>query len=163
MLELLNIGKSFSSQTALKGIQLSIAEGEFFSLLGPSGCGKTTLLRIMAGLEEASQGQILLDGKRVDTLPAMKRPFNMVFQRYALFPHMTVEQNIAYGLKIRKLSPEEIHSRVSKVLALVDMSSFAQRRPDTLSGGQCQRIAIARAVVNEPRVLLLDEPLSALD
>jgi spermidine/putrescine transport system ATP-binding protein len=163
MLELLNIGKSFSSQTALKGIQLSIGEGEFFSLLGPSGCGKTTLLRILAGLEEASQGQILLDKKRVDTLPAMKRPFNMVFQRYALFPHMTVAENIAYGLKIRKLPKDEIQAKVSKVLALVDMSSFAERRPETLSGGQSQRIAIARALVNEPRVLLLDEPLSALD
>ncbi|WP_413291395.1 ABC transporter ATP-binding protein [Bdellovibrio sp. HCB337] len=151
------------SQTALKGVSLRIAEGEFFSLLGPSGCGKTTLLRILAGLEDATQGQILLDGKRVDTIPAMRRPFNMVFQRYALFPHMTVEQNIAYGLKLKKVAVDEIHARVTKVLGLVDMASFAKRRPETLSGGQAQRVAIARALVNEPRVLLLDEPLSALD
>lgn len=163
MLELLNIGKSFSSQTALKGIDLQIQEGEFFSLLGPSGCGKTTLLRILAGLEDATQGQILLDGQRVDLLPAMKRPFNMVFQRYALFPHLTVEENVAYGLKLKKVPAQEIRSRVARVLKLVDMASFGSRRPETLSGGQAQRVAIARALVNEPRVLLLDEPLSALD
>jgi spermidine/putrescine transport system ATP-binding protein len=163
MLELLNIGKSFSSQTALKGLHLTIQEGEFFSLLGPSGCGKTTLLRIIAGLERAEQGQILLQGKRVDELPAMKRPFNMVFQRYALFPHMSVEQNVAYGLKLKKMNADEIHSEVSKALSLVDMSSFGERRPETLSGGQAQRVAIARALVNKPKVLLLDEPLSALD
>lgn len=163
MLELVNIGKSFSSQMALKAVNLRIAEGEFFSLLGPSGCGKTTLLRILAGLEEATQGQILLDRQRVDIIPARQRPFNMVFQRYALFPHMSVEQNVAYGLKLKKQSRDEIQSRVEKVLDLVDMRSFAKRRPETLSGGQAQRVAIARALVNEPRVLLLDEPLSALD
>jgi len=163
MLELLNIGKSFSSQTALKGLSLTIKEGEFFSLLGPSGCGKTTLLRIIAGLENADHGEIRLKGERVDRLPAMKRPFNMVFQRYALFPHMTVEQNVAYGLKLKKINPDEIKSEVAKALALVDMSSFHERRPETLSGGQAQRVAIARALVNKPKVLLLDEPLSALD
>lgn len=163
MLELLNIGKSFSSQTALKAVNLSIAEGEFFSLLGPSGCGKTTLLRIIAGLETASAGKILLNGERVDQLDASVRPFNMVFQRYALFPHLTVEQNIAYGLKLKKLSKDEIESRVAEILALVEMSEFRERRPETLSGGQAQRIAIARALVNRPKVLLLDEPLSALD
>lgn len=163
MLELVNIGKSFSSQTALKNLSLTIQEGEFFSLLGPSGCGKTTLLRIIAGLESADQGQILLKGERVDTLAAMKRPFNMVFQRYALFPHLTVEQNVAYGLKLKKKSLDEIHSEVTKALALVDMASFRERRPETLSGGQAQRVAIARALVNKPKVLLLDEPLSALD
>lgn len=163
MLELLNIGKSFSSQTALKGLNLSVREGEFFSLLGPSGCGKTTLLRIIAGLESADEGQILLKGERVDLLPAMKRPFNMVFQRYALFPHMSVEQNVAYGLKLKKVSQDDIQTEVAKALALVDMSSFRERRPETLSGGQAQRVAIARALVNKPKVLLLDEPLSALD
>ncbi|AFY01100.1 ABC transporter ATP-binding protein [Bdellovibrio bacteriovorus] len=163
MLELLNIGKSFSSQTALKGINLSIGEGEFFSLLGPSGCGKTTLLRIIAGLEGATSGQILLDGQRVDHLPAQKRPFNMVFQRYALFPHMTVGENIAYGLRLKGLGKDQIEAKVAEVLALVDMGEFRDRKPETLSGGQSQRVAVARALVNEPRVLLLDEPLSALD
>lgn len=163
MLELLNIGKSFSSQTALRGVNLSISEGEFFSLLGPSGCGKTTLLRIIAGLEQASEGQILLEGERVDQLPAQKRPFNMVFQKYALFPHMTVEENIAYGLKIKGWDKKAIEAKVAEVLALVGMGEFADRRPETLSGGQAQRIAVARALVNEPKVLLLDEPLSALD
>lgn len=163
MLELLNIGKSFSSQTALKGIHLSIAEGEFFSLLGPSGCGKTTLLRIIAGLEPASDGQILLNGQRVDHLPAQKRPFNMVFQKYALFPHLTVAENIAYGLKIKSWKKNSIDAKVGEVLALVGMADFWDRRPETLSGGQAQRIAVARALVNEPKVLLLDEPLSALD
>lgn len=163
MLELLNIGKSFASQTALKGINLSIGEGEFFSLLGPSGCGKTTLLRIIAGLESASDGQILLNGQRVDTLPAQKRPFNMVFQRYALFPHLTVEENIAYGLKLKNFSKNQIEAKVAEVLSLVDMSDFRERKPETLSGGQSQRVAVARALVNEPKVLLLDESLSALD
>ncbi|WP_374035391.1 ABC transporter ATP-binding protein [Bdellovibrio bacteriovorus] len=163
MLELLNIGKSFSSQTALKGVNLSIGEGEFFSLLGPSGCGKTTLLRIIAGLESATSGQILLDGQRVDHLPAQKRPFNMVFQRYALFPHMTVGENIAYGLRLKGLGKDQIEAKVAEVLALVDMGEFRDRKPETLSGGQSQRVAVARALVNEPRVLLLDEPLSALD
>ncbi|ASD64176.1 ABC transporter ATP-binding protein [Bdellovibrio bacteriovorus] len=163
MLELLNIGKSFSSQTALKGVNLSIGEGEFFSLLGPSGCGKTTLLRIIAGLESATSGQILLDGQRVDHLPAQKRPFNMVFQRYALFPHMSVGENIAYGLRLKGLGKDQIEAKVAEVLALVDMGEFRDRKPETLSGGQSQRVAVARALVNEPRVLLLDEPLSALD
>lgn len=163
MLELLNIGKSFSSQTALKAVNLSIGEGEFFSLLGPSGCGKTTLLRIIAGLETASQGKILLNGERVDQLSAADRPFNMVFQKYALFPHLTVEQNIAYGLKVKKIPAAEIELRVAEALNLVEMSEFRQRRPETLSGGQAQRVAIARALVNRPKVLLLDEPLSALD
>lgn len=163
MLELLNIGKTFSSQTALKGINLSIGEGEFFSLLGPSGCGKTTLLRIISGLETATSGQILLNGKRIDELPAQKRPFNMVFQRYALFPHLTVGENIAFGLKIKSFTKDQIEAKVAEVLALVDMAEFRERKPETLSGGQSQRIAVARALVNEPQVLLLDEPLSALD
>ncbi|QDK37283.1 ABC transporter ATP-binding protein [Bdellovibrio sp. NC01] len=163
MLELLNIGKSFSSQTALKGVNLSIAEGEFFSLLGPSGCGKTTLLRIIAGLETVSHGKILLNGEHVEHLSAAERPFNMVFQKYALFPHLTVGENIAYGLKVKKFSADEIELRVADALNLVEMSEFRHRRPETLSGGQAQRVAIARALVNHPKVLLLDEPLSALD
>jgi ABC-type spermidine/putrescine transport systems, ATPase components len=163
MLEILNIGKRFSSQIALKEINLSLVEGEFFSLLGPSGCGKTTLLRIIAGLETATEGKILLDGQRIDQLPAQARPFNMVFQKYALFPHLTVAENIAYGLKIKKLPADEIADRVADALALVEMTKFRDRKPETLSGGQQQRIAVARALVNQPRVLLLDEPLSALD
>ena len=163
MLELLNIGKRFSSQIALKEINLSLVEGEFFSLLGPSGCGKTTLMRIIAGLETATEGKILLDGKRIDQLPAQSRPFNMVFQKYALFPHLTVAENIAFGLKIKKLPADEIADKVADVLALVEMTQFRDRKPETLSGGQQQRIAVARALVNQPRVLLLDEPLSALD
>jgi spermidine/putrescine transport system ATP-binding protein len=147
----------------LKEINISLVDGEFFSLLGPSGCGKTTLLRIIAGLESASEGKILLDGKRIDGLPAQERPFNMVFQKYALFPHLSVRENIAYGLKIKKMPTDQIEAKVAEVLALVDMSSFRDRKPETLSGGQQQRIAVARALVNEPRVLLLDEPLSALD
>ena len=163
MLEILNIGKSFSRQTALKSVNLSIGEGEFFSLLGPSGCGKTTLMRIIAGLDTATEGRILINGERIDHLPAALRPVNMVFQKYALFPHMTVEENIAYGLKIKKLSNDEIETRVSEILALFEMTEFRGRKPETLSGGQAQRIAIARALVNRPKVLLLDEPLSALD
>jgi spermidine/putrescine transport system ATP-binding protein len=163
MLEILNIGKSFSRQTALKAVNLSIGEGEFFSLLGPSGCGKTTLMRIIAGLDTATEGRILINGERIDQLPAALRPVNMVFQKYALFPHMTVEENIAYGLKLKKLSHDEIEARVSEILALFEMTEFRGRKPDTLSGGQAQRIAIARALVNRPKVLLLDEPLSALD
>ncbi|MGZ3771627.1 MAG: ABC transporter ATP-binding protein [Bdellovibrio sp.] len=147
----------------MNGINLIIEEGEFFSLLGPSGCGKTTLLRIIAGLECSTQGQILLDGKRVDQLPAQKRPFNMVFQRHALFPHLTVGENISYGLKLKEMPKDEIEAKVAEVLALVDMSEFKERKPETLSGGQSQRVAVARALVNEPRILLLDEPLSALD
>jgi spermidine/putrescine transport system ATP-binding protein len=163
MLELLNIGKSFSKQVAVSGVSLKIERGEFFSLLGPSGCGKTTLLRMIAGLEEVSEGQMLLEGQGIGTLPARTRPFNMVFQRYALFPHLSVAENIAYGLKIRKKTAEQIHHKVSEVLKLVDMTEFRERRPETLSGGQAQRVAIARALVNEPKLLLLDEPLSALD
>jgi spermidine/putrescine transport system ATP-binding protein len=163
MLEILNIGKSFSRQTALKSVNLSIAEGEFFSLLGPSGCGKTTLMRIIAGLESATEGRILLNGERIEHLQAAERPFNMVFQKYSLFPHMTVGENIAYGLKLKKLSKDEIEGRVTEILSLFEMSDFRQRMPETLSGGQAQRVAIARALVNRPKVLLLDEPLSALD
>jgi spermidine/putrescine transport system ATP-binding protein len=163
MLQLVNIGKSFSNQVALASINLQIQNGEFFSLLGPSGCGKSTLLRLVGGLETPTQGQILLDGESIVNIPAQKRPFNLVFQRYALFPHLNVFENVAYGLRIKRTSAPERLQRVQQVLSLVDMGEFAQRLPETLSGGQAQRVAIARALVNQPRVLLLDEPLSALD
>ena len=163
MLEILNISKSFSSQTALADISLTVPQGEFFSLLGPSGCGKSTLLRILAGLEQADFGQIHFAGQRIDQMPIQTRPFNMIFQKYALFPHLSVYDNVAFGLRIKNWSQGEIKDKVSEVLALVGMAEFAQRLPETLSGGQAQRVAIARALVNEPQVLLLDEPLSALD
>lgn len=163
MLEIQQIRKSFEGQTVLEKINLRIGEGEFFSLLGPSGCGKTTLLRILAGLESPTSGQILLDGARVDHLPPQKRPFNMVFQKYALFPHLTVKENIAFGLKLQKIPNSQIEERTQKVLGMVGLQNMSHRKPETLSGGQAQRVAVARALVNEPKVLLLDEPLSALD
>lgn len=158
-----NIRKQFLSQTALKEINLEIKKGEFFSLLGPSGCGKTTLLRIIAGFETATSGSIYLGDKRIDTLSPQERPFNMVFQKYALFPHLNVYENVAFGLKVKKKPKEEIRESVHETLNLVGLSQFADRYPETLSGGQQQRVALARALVNEPEVLLLDEPLSALD
>jgi spermidine/putrescine transport system ATP-binding protein len=167
MLEFRNIKKTFFNGTvkyeAVKDLNLTIQEGEFFSLLGPSGCGKTTLLRMIAGLEFPSSGEIFFKGQRIDSWPAQKRPFHMVFQKYALFPHLSVAENIAFGLKLQKLSRDEIQSRVTDVLKLVHMQGFEARSPETLSGGQAQRIAIARALVNRPQILLLDEPLSALD
>jgi len=171
VLEIRSIQKSFGSQTAadkaptkaLDAIDLTIQEGEFFSLLGPSGCGKSTLLRILAGLEEATSGEILWKGRRIDQLPARERPFNMVFQKYALFPHLTVFENVAFGLRLRKLEPTELKERVEEALALVNLKGFENRKPETLSGGQAQRVALARALVNRPSVVLLDEPLGALD
>lgn len=167
MLKLVNIGKKFSSQTddlsALKNIDLEIKNGEFFSLIGPSGCGKSTLLRLISGLEALSEGQILLSEERIDQLAPEKRPFHMVFQRYALFPHLSVFDNVAFGPRIRGLSQSEVKSKVMTTLEKVGLQSFADRKPETLSGGQAQRVAVARALVNEPKVLLLDEPLAALD
>lgn len=167
MLKLVNIGKKFSSQTddlsVLKNINLEIKNGEFFSLIGPSGCGKSTLLRLISGLETISEGQILLSEQRIDHLAPEKRPFHMVFQRYALFPHLSVFDNVAFGPRVRGLSESEIKSRVMTTLEKVDLQNFADRKPETLSGGQAQRVAVARALVNEPKVLLLDEPLAALD
>ncbi|HVK61167.1 MAG TPA: ABC transporter ATP-binding protein [Bdellovibrionales bacterium] len=163
MLEIRNIQKKFASQTALDDVSLSIAEGEFFSLLGPSGCGKSTLLRILAGLEDATSGEILWKGRRIDQLPARERPFNMVFQKYALFPHLDVFENVAFSLKLKKVPKTEIRSRVEEALALVSLETFANRLPETLSGGQQQRVALARALVNRPACVLLDEPLGALD
>jgi len=161
--EFRGIHKRFGDYQALAGIDLRIRRGEFFSLLGPSGCGKTTLLRILAGLEIADQGQVILRGKDVGHLPAHKRSVNTVFQSYALFPYMNVAENIAFGLKMRRLPGSLIQKRVQEAMELVEIAPFAHRRPQELSGGQRQRVALARAIVNEPDVLLLDEPLSALD
>ena len=144
-------------------MNLTVGKGEFFSLLGPSGCGKSTLLRILAGLEPASAGEILWDGKRIDHLPARERPFNMVFQKYALFPHLSVFDNVAFGLRLKKVPSAELKSRVEEALSLVNLAGFGGRLPETLSGGQAQRVALARALVNRPACVLLDEPLTALD
>ncbi len=158
-----DIRKSFGDVQVLKGINLEIRRGEFFSLLGPSGCGKTTLLRILAGFEFADSGQVLLRGQDVAPFPPNQRSVNTVFQNYALFPHMTVAENVAFGLKMRKVPAAQIRDKVSNALEMVEIGTFADRRPAQLSGGQRQRVALARAIVNEPQVLLLDEPLSALD
>jgi spermidine/putrescine transport system ATP-binding protein len=158
-----NVTKRFGSFIAVDDVSLDIAAGEFFSLLGPSGCGKTTLLRMLAGLETPTQGRILIDGVDMAGVPPNRRPVNMVFQSYAVFPHMTVAQNVAYGLKIDRVPRDERDVRVADALALVGLGEFAHRRPDQLSGGQRQRVALARALVKRPKVLLLDEPLSALD
>lgn len=158
-----NVTKRFGSFVAIDDVSLDIAEGEFFSLLGPSGCGKTTLLRMLAGLETPTTGRILIDGVDMVGVPPNRRPVNMVFQSYAVFPHMTVAENVAYGLKIDRVPRPERDRRVDDALALVKLGDYAQRRPDQLSGGQRQRVALARALVKRPKVLLLDEPLSALD
>jgi spermidine/putrescine transport system ATP-binding protein len=158
-----DIRKSFGEVEVLKGINLSIRRGEFFSLLGPSGCGKTTLLRILAGFEFQDSGEVILRGQEVSQLAPNRRSVNTVFQNYALFPHMTVFDNVAFGLRMRKVNSGEVRDRVSRALETVEIGQFATRRPTQLSGGQRQRVALARAIVNEPQVLLLDEPLSALD
>jgi len=163
VLRLENIYKAFEQTPVLKGIHLDVEEGEFITLLGSSGCGKTTTLRIIAGLEQADQGKVWLNGEDITELAPNKRNVNTVFQNYALFPHMTVAENIGYGLKIRKAPKAEIAEKVEKMLQLVQLEGFGGRMPDQLSGGQRQRVAIARAVINEPGVLLLDEPLGALD
>ena len=163
-LELKDIRKSFSKdEVVLKEISLSIDKGEFITLLGSSGCGKTTTLRIIAGLETPDSGKVYLEGKDVTALAPEARDVNTVFQNYALFPHMTVADNIGYGLKLKKTSKAEISRRVKEMLELVQLSGFEKRKPSELSGGQRQRVAIARALVNNPEVLLLDEPLGALD
>lgn len=158
-----NVSKSFNGVTAVDRVSMEIKAGEFFSLLGPSGCGKTTLLRMIAGLEFPDSGAILLSGKDLTSVPANRRPVNMVFQSYALFPHLTVFENIAFGLRLAKVQESQIQERVSQALQLVRLPDLWARYPKQLSGGQQQRIAFARAVVNRPSVLLLDEPLSALD
>ncbi|MDR1105111.1 MAG: ABC transporter ATP-binding protein [Treponema sp.] len=157
------VTKSFGDFTALNNVSLEINKGEFFSLLGPSGCGKTTLLRIIAGFEYPDNGTVVIDGADVLHLPPNRRQVNTVFQNYALFPHLTVFENVAFPLRIRHLSGPEVLSRVNEYLHLVQLENHAQKKPNQLSGGQKQRVAIARSLINEPRVLLLDEPLSALD
>jgi len=157
------ICKSFGEFEVLKNVSLEIKKGEFFSLLGPSGCGKTTLLRIIAGFEHPDEGTLTLDGNNVLSLPPNKRHTNTVFQNYALFPHLTVYENVAFSPRLKKLSESEIKTKVEQYLNLVRLEGHADKKPNQLSGGQKQRVAIARALINEPRVLLLDEPLSALD
>ena len=163
LLRLDGIKKNFGQVEVLKGLDLSVGEGEFITLLGPSGCGKTTILRIIAGLETADSGSVFMDGVDISAFEPEKRGVNMVFQSYALFPHMNVEQNIAYSLKLKGLPKVEIRKAVAKVLALVRLSGYEKRQPGELSGGQRQRVALARALINRPKVLLLDEPLGALD
>jgi spermidine/putrescine transport system ATP-binding protein len=162
-LDIRGVRKAFGSNTVLDGIDLHIPGGEFITLLGPSGCGKTTLLRIIAGLELPDSGSLLLGGVDLTRTPAAKRPVNTVFQSYALFPHLSVRDNVAFGLRSRGVAAGEVSRRVSAAIELVQIAELADRKPDTLSGGQKQRVALARAVVNEPAVLLLDEPMSALD
>lgn len=163
IIELKNISKNFEDQQVLKGIDLNIYENEFLTLLGPSGCGKTTLLRIIGGFEEPSNGQLIFDGKDISKIPPYKREVNTVFQKYALFPFLNVADNIAFGLNLKKMDKDVIEKKVSKMLELVGLKGFEKRDVTLLSGGQQQRVAIARALVNEPKVLLLDEPLGALD
>lgn len=157
------VSKQFDDALAVDDVTLTINRGEIFALLGGSGSGKSTLLRILAGFEKPTEGKVLLDGQNITDLPPHKRPINMMFQSYALFPHMTVEQNIAFGLKQDKLSRQEISERVAEMLKLVHMSKFAKRKPHQLSGGQRQRVALARSLAKRPKLLLLDEPMGALD
>ena len=162
-IEVENLVRRFGTIEALAHITLTIRRGEFFSLLGPSGCGKTTLLRIISGLDLPDAGVVRIGGIDMRSMPAHKRPVNTVFQSYALFPHLNVYDNVAFGLRMKKLARAEIGRRVHQVMELVDIAALAARRPAQLSGGQQQRVALARAIVNEPQVLLLDEPLGALD
>lgn len=163
IIELRGVSKTIHDHQILYDLNLEVRNGEFLTLLGPSGCGKTTLLRLISGFEDPTTGEVFINGKNVDGLPPHLRHVHTVFQSYALFPHMTVYDNIAFGLRCQKLSKTEIAARVNDVLKIVKLEKYAQRKPDQLSGGQQQRVAIARAVVNRPLVLLLDEPLSSLD
>ena len=163
IIEIKNITKSFGDKRILNDVSLYVKRGEFLTLLGPSGCGKTTLLRILAGFGTADSGVITINGKDITGIPPHERPVNTVFQRYALFPHLDVYENIAFGLKLKKMPTDEIDRKVRKALKMVSMTDYEDRDVESLSGGQQQRVAIARAIVNEPSVLLLDEPLSALD
>ena len=163
LIEFRGIVKNFDGQIVLKGVNLDIYENEFVTLLGPSGCGKTTLLRILGGFLDADEGKVIFDGEEISSKPPYERELNTVFQKYALFPHLSVYENIAFGLKIKNKSRQYIHDKIKYALKLVNLDGYENRMPDSLSGGQQQRIAIARAIVNEPKVLLLDEPLGALD
>jgi putrescine transport system ATP-binding protein len=162
-LQLTDIVKTFGSTRAVDGVSLDIFPGEFFALLGPSGCGKTTLLRMLAGFETPDSGHILLDGEDLTAIPPHERPVNMMFQSYALFPHMNVAENIGFGLQMQRMPKRDIKARVEEMLALVHLDHLARRKPDQLSGGQKQRVALARALAKKPKLLLLDEPLGALD
>ena len=162
-IELDEVRKRFTENAAVDGVSLSIGEGEFFSLLGPSGCGKTTTLRMIAGFVAPDEGRVLLNGDDVTTVPPNKRPVNMVFQQYALFPHMTVYDNVAFGLRMSHVPRSDHRERVTEILRVVALEGYERRRPRQLSGGQQQRVALARALVNRPAALLLDEPLGALD
>lgn len=163
IIKIKGISKTFEDNKVLDNITLGIKKNEFITLLGPSGCGKTTTLKILAGFETCDEGEVIFEDKKINDLPPYERQINTVFQKYALFPHMNVYENIAFGLKIKKLSKSEIDKKVNEVLKLVDLKGFEKRKIESLSGGQQQRVAIARAIVNEPKVLLLDEPLGALD
>ena len=163
IIEIKNVSKSFGDKCILNNVSISVKQGEFLTLLGPSGCGKTTLLRMIAGFGSPDSGEILINGTDITDVPPHERPVNTVFQRYALFPHLDVYDNIAFGLKLQKVPQAEIDKRVRKVLKMVSMTDYEDRDVESLSGGQQQRVAIARAIVNQPKVLLLDEPLSALD
>ena len=163
VIRLENVSKSFEQEQVLKSINLSIKKNEFFTLLGPSGCGKTTMLRIIGGFEKADDGNVFFDGVNINDVPPNKRHLNTVFQRYALFPHMNVYENVAFGLKVKKNPKNIIDKKVGEMLELINLKGFEKRSVTSLSGGQQQRVAIARALINEPEVLLLDEPLGALD
>jgi spermidine/putrescine transport system ATP-binding protein len=163
LIDLIDITKAYGDNTILDSLNLYIRENEFLTLLGPSGCGKTTTLRIIGGFENPDSGKVIFDGKNITNLPPNERQLNTVFQKYALFSHMTIAENIAFGLKIKKKSKSYINDKIKYALKLVNLDGYENRTPDSLSGGQQQRIAIARAIVNEPKVLLLDEPLGALD
>jgi putrescine transport system ATP-binding protein len=163
LVELEDVYKRFGESAAVEGVSLNILEGEFLALLGPSGCGKTTLLRMLAGLETSDGGRILLDGQDLAAVPAYRRPINLMFQNYALFPHLNVYNNVAFGLRQERISRAQIEQRVSEMLALVRLEGFGRRKPHQLSGGERQRVALARSLAKRPRLLLLDEPLAALD
>lgn len=163
ILQLLNVSKTYEDQPVIRGINLQVVSGEFLTLLGPSGCGKTTTLRLLAGFEQPDEGEIRMDSTDITKLPPYRRDLNTVFQSYALFPHMNIFDNIAFGLRMKKMPHVTIKQRVTEMLTLIQMNEYARRKPDQLSGGQKQRVAIARALVNQPKILLLDEPLGALD
>lgn len=163
IVDLKNISKSYDGETVLNDISLYIRENEFITLLGPSGCGKTTTLRIIAGFETPDTGEVYFEDKVLNDIPPYKRNINTVFQKYALFPHLNVYENVAFGLRLKKVKDDVIRDRVKEMLAMVNLKGFEKRNINTLSGGQQQRVAIARALINDPKVLLLDEPLGALD